>query len=101
MAVDAQSLAHRAAATQRGHPVIGRLLVLGLLLANPPTLLASDVPLDRYRAAAAAGQVGTVTGRVYEERRRPESTDQPFAGAAVTLMPRSAEFLKKLEAVRG
>jgi hypothetical protein len=80
--------------------MIGRLLVLGLLLAQPPALLAWDVAPDRYRAAAAAGQVGSVTGRVYDERRRPDGADQAFAGAAVTLMPRSAEFLRKLESVK-
>jgi hypothetical protein len=37
---------------------------------------------------------------VYEERRRPEGADQPLAGAAVTLLPRSAEFLRKFEEVK-
>jgi len=37
---------------------------------------------------------------VYEERRRPEGVDQPLAGAAVTLLPRSAEFLWKFEEVK-
>jgi len=81
--------------------VIGRLLVLGLLLVTAPAVHALDVTPDPYRAAAAAGAVGTVTGRVYEEGRRPSSADQPIGGAAVTLVPRSAEFLRKLEAVKG
>jgi hypothetical protein len=37
---------------------------------------------------------------VYEESRKPDGPDQPLAGAAVTLLPRSAQFLEKLEAVK-
>ena len=81
--------------------MIGRLLVLGLLLAIAPAIQAFDVAPDLYRAAAAAGSVGSVTGRVYEEGRRPSQADQPIAGTAVTLVPRSAEFLRKLEALKG
>jgi hypothetical protein len=80
--------------------VISRLLVLALLFADAAAVEAFDVLPDPYRAAAAAGAVGNVTGRVYEERRRPEGADQPLAGAAVTLLPRSAEFLRKFEEVK-
>jgi hypothetical protein len=75
-------------------------LALGLLALSAPAAQALDVLPAQYRAAAAAGAVGSVTGRVYEERRRPEGSDQPLAGAAVTLLPRSAQFLEKLEAVK-
>jgi hypothetical protein len=78
-----------------------RLLVLGLLVAHASAVQALDVLPERYRAAAAAGSVGIVSGRVYEERRKPEGPDLPLAGAAVTLVPRSAEFVRKLEAVKG
>ena len=98
--MDSQSLAHAAAAPRRAEPVISRLLVLGLLLTGVPAVQALDVLPDSYRAAAAAGAIGTVKGRVYEERRRPEGPDQPLPGAAVTLLPRSAEFLRKLEEVK-
>lgn len=80
--------------------MISRLLVLALLFAGAAVVEAFDVLADPYRAAAAAGAVGKVTGHVYEERRRPEGADQPLAGAAVTLMPRSAEFLRKFEEVK-
>jgi hypothetical protein len=55
---------------------------------------------DSYRAAAASGSIGIVTGRVYEERRRPETPDQPLAGAAVIVLPKSAEVLRKLEEIK-
>jgi len=75
-------------------------LALGLLALSAQAAQAIDVLPAPYRAAAAAGAVGSVTGRVYEERRKPDGPDQPLAGAAVTLLPRSAQFLEKLEAVK-
>lgn len=75
-------------------------LALGLLALSVQPARALDVLPGQYRAAAAAGAVGSVTGRVYEERRKPDGPDQPLAGAAVTLLPRSAQFLEKLEAVK-
>jgi hypothetical protein len=75
-------------------------LTLGLLALSVQPAQALDVLPGQYRAAAAAGAVGSVTGRVYEERRKPDGPDQPLAGAAVTLLPRSAQFLEKLEAVK-
>jgi hypothetical protein len=53
-----------------------------------------------YLAAAAAREIGTVTGHVFEERRRPEGPDAPFVGAAVTLLPHSAEFMRQLERIK-
>jgi len=93
-------LAHAAGAAEGAGRVISRLLVLALLFAGAAAVEAFDVLPDPYRAAAAAGAVGNVTGHVYEERRRPEGADQPLAGAAVTLLPRSAEFLRKFEEVK-
>ena len=93
-------MAYAAGSTEGAGRVISRLLVLALLFAGAPAVEAFDVLADPYRAAAAAGAVGNVTGRVYEERRRPEGADQPLAGAAVTLLPRSAEFLRKFEEVK-
>jgi hypothetical protein len=75
-------------------------LAFGLLALSVQPAQALDVLPSQYRAAAAAGAVGSVTGRVYEERRKPDGPDQPLAGAAVTLLPRSAQFLEKLEAVK-
>ena len=53
--------------------MIRRALIAGWLLAgvasSPHTALAIDA--DSYRAAVAAGSVGAVAGRVYEEAKRP------------------------------
>jgi hypothetical protein len=93
-------VAHAAAGADWAGRLIRWALALGLLALSAPAAQALDVLAAQYRAAAAAGAVGSVTGRVYEERRRPEGSDQPLAGAAVTLLPRSAQFLEKLEAVK-
>ena len=95
-----QSLAHSAGVIERARTVIKRALAVGLLYAAVVPVQAVEIRPDPYRAAAAAGAVGTVAGRVYEERRRPEMADQPLAGAAVTLLPRSAEVLLKLEEIK-
>jgi hypothetical protein len=75
-------------------------LALCLLALSAHAAQALDVLPAQYRAAAAAGALGSVTGHVYEERRKPDGPDQPLAGAAVTLLPRSAQFLEKLEAAK-
>lgn len=77
-------------------------LVLGLALARGIAGAADafDVEPRAYRDAAAAGAVGAVAGRAYEERRRPDAPDHPLAGVAVTLVPRSAEFLARLNAIK-
>jgi hypothetical protein len=94
-------MAHAAAGAGRARRHVIRLaLVLGLLSLSAQAAQALDVRPAQYRAAAAAGAVGSVTGRVYEEPRKPAGPDQPLAGAAVTLLPRSAQFLEKLEAVK-
>jgi hypothetical protein len=93
-------VAHATAGADSAWRLIRWALALGLLALSAPAAQALDVLPAQYRAAAAAGAVGSVTGRVYEERRRPEGSDQPLAGAAVTLLPRSAQFLEKLEAVK-
>lgn len=59
-----------------------------------------DVPFPAYRQAAAAGAVGAVDGRAWQERRRPTDADVPLAGLAVALLPASADFLERLEAIR-
>src|SRR5262245_65738330 len=53
-----------------------------------------------YRAAAASGAVGAVTGHIYEERKKPQAADQPFAGTAVIAVPKSADVLRKLEEIK-
>ena len=90
-------MADAAGSRERAQPVIRQALALALLVAGAAAAQTFELIGEPYRAAASAGAVGTVTGRVYEERRRPEGVERPFVGAAVTLLPRSAEFLKSLE----
>jgi hypothetical protein len=83
--------------------VIRRELVVGLLLlagvVSAPDR-AVGINTDSYRAAAASGAIGGVTGRIYEESKRPKVPDQPFTGAAVIVLPKSAEIIQKLEDIK-
>jgi len=76
------------------------LLALVLFLSGASTDQALDVPLESYQAAATAGATGTVTGRVFDERRRPDEAERPVAGVSITMVPRSTEFLRKVEEVK-
>jgi hypothetical protein len=83
--------------------VIGRELSAGLfafaMLAALP-IQAAAIDTGSYRAAASSGAFGAVAGRVYEERKRPEAPDRPLVGAAVIVLPKSAEVLRKLEEIK-
>jgi hypothetical protein len=83
--------------------VIRRELVVGLLvlagLASAP-VRAIGINTDSYRAAAASGAIGGLTGRIYEESKRPKAPDQPLTGAAVTVLPKSADIIRKLEDIK-
>jgi hypothetical protein len=99
MALDPRPLAY---AAERAGAVSVWVFTLAALLgaavaAGAPAFEPVTAP---YLAAAASREVGTVTGRVFEERRRPEGPDAPFVGAAVTLLPRSAEFVRQLERIK-
>ena len=76
------------------------MLALVLFLSGASTDQALDVPLESYQAAATAGVTGTVTGRVFDERRRPDEAERPVAGVSITMVPRSTEFLRKVEEVK-
>jgi hypothetical protein len=83
--------------------VIGRggvvaLLVLLVVAAIPVRAVGIDTA--SYRAAATSGAIGGVTGRIYEERKLPQSPDRPLQGAAVVVLPKSAEILRKLEEIK-
>ena len=77
--------------------VVGSLLLAGLVSAPD---WAVGINTDSYRAAAASGAVGGVTGRIYEESKRPKAPDQPLTGAAVTVLPKSADIVRKLEDIK-
>jgi len=75
-----------------------RLFAFMVLIALPVRAAAIDT--GSYRAAASSGAFGAVAGRIYEERKRPETPDRPLAGAAVTVLPKSVEILRKLEEIK-
>jgi hypothetical protein len=87
----------------RAETVSTRALALGLLalagVASAP-VGANGINTDAYRAAAASGATGGVTGRIYEESKRPKAPDQPLNGAAVIILPKSAEVVRKLEEIK-
>ena len=87
----------------RAQTVSMRALAFGLLalagVASVP-VRASATNTDAYRAAAASGATGGVTGRIYEESKRPKTPDQPLNGAAVIVLPKSPEIVRKLEEIK-
>src|SRR6266481_2211672 len=95
-------MADQARAAGGAPAVIRRVIAIGWpvapLASVPPE--ARAINTDSYRAAAASGSIGVVTGRIYEERRRPETPDHPLAGTAVIVLPKSAEVLRKLEEIK-
>jgi hypothetical protein len=81
--------------------MIGRVPALVLFLSGAAAAAqALDVPLESYQASATAGATGTVTGRVFDERRRSDEAERPIAGVSITMVPRSAEFLRRVEEVK-
>jgi hypothetical protein len=101
--VGPQPVANPTAVIGGAPAVIRRDLVVGLLVlagvASVP-VQAVGINTDSYRAAAASGALGVVTGRIYEERKRPKAPDQPLTGAAVTVLPKSADIVRKLEDIK-
>jgi hypothetical protein len=103
MALDPRPLAHATEGVGRARPMSVGAFTLATLLGAAAAIAAPAAfePVTApYLAAAASREVGTVTGRVFEERRRPDGPDAPFVGAAVTLLPRSAEFMRRLEGIK-
>jgi len=74
------------------------LLALAAAASAPVPAIATNT--DAYRAAAASGATGGVTGRVYEEGNRPKTPDQPLNGATVVVLPKSADIVQKLEEIK-
>jgi len=87
----------------RAETMSTRALAVGLIalagVASAP-VQAIGINIDAYRAAAASGATGGVTGRIYEESKRPKTPDQPLNGAAVIILPKSAEIVRKLEEIK-
>ena len=71
-----------------------------MALAATALAQAVDVPLEPYRKAMSLGEVGTVRGRAFAERRKPSASDLPLAGTVVALLPRSDAWLVRLQAIK-
>ena len=70
-----------------------------LLLAS--TAQAMDVDLEPFRESRRSGALGAVSGRVYTDSRAPRGPVRPMTGTTVTLLPRSAGLLAKLDRLKG
>jgi hypothetical protein len=71
-----------------------------LLLSVTSTAGALDVDLQAYEEARRRGDTVTIAGRVYAERRKPNSDDVPMARAVVIVLPRSESLVRRLEHLR-
>lgn len=65
-----------------------------------PAASAADVSVRAYEDARRAGAVGSVVGKVYQERRTADASDLPLTGTVVTLLPKSDAVLSRLEALK-
>jgi len=59
-----------------------------------------DAPIERYREAVGFHELGSVHGRVFQERRRPSGPETPLTGTALILLPRSEAWLFRLNAIK-
>jgi len=75
-------------------------LAVVALLAGTAMAQGLDVDLGAYRKASGAHVVGVVSGRAYAERPTPAAADQPLTGTVIVLVPRSAEFVGRLERIK-
>ena len=56
--------------------------------------------LETLRQQILGGATGIVEGRLYMEGRKPNDPPDPLVGVGVLVVPRSAELLESLEAVK-
>lgn len=94
---DAPGAVLGASAVTRRALLVGSLVLAGI---GSVPVLAEGINTDSYRAAAASGAIGGVTGRIYEESKRPKTPDQPLTGTAVIVLPKSADIVRKLEDIK-
>jgi hypothetical protein len=86
------------AAGAAGEPMSWLAAAAGLLLVAATPV--ADISLDAYRAAAAGGRAGALSGQVYLERPRPRDAERPLVGTAVSLLPRSETLFRRLDEIR-
>ena len=78
---------------------VGAVAVI-LLLTAAPVGAALDVDLKAYEQARRQGDTSTISGRVYNERRKPNADDVPVVHAVVVVLPRSETLLRRLDDLR-
>jgi len=98
VALVARPLAYPAA--RRGARVKAAVLVAALVLTAAAPARALDVDLQAYDEARRRGEMVTIAGRVYTERRRPNAEDLPMARAVVVALPRSEALVRRLDDLR-
>ena len=76
------------------------VLVAALVLTAAAPARALDVDLQAYDEARRRGEMVTIAGRVYTERRRPNADDVPMAHAVVVALPRSEALVRRLDDLR-
>ena len=76
------------------------VLVAALMLTAAAPARALDVDLQAYDEARRRGEMVTIAGRVYTERRRPNAEDLPMARAVVVALPRSEALVRRLDDLR-
>jgi len=76
------------------------LTVTAVLALAASAVAAVDVDLGAYDEARRRGVTGSLEGRVYAERPKPNAPDQPLPGAAVIALPRSGSLVRRLEELR-
>jgi hypothetical protein len=72
------------------------LTLVGAGLAQEP----ARAGLETLRQQILGGATGIVEGRLYMEGRKPNDPHDPLVGVGVLIVPRSAELLESLEAVK-
>src|SRR5207244_12371780 len=72
------------------------LTLVGAGLAQEPARSG----LETLRQQILGGATGIVEGRLYMEGRKPNDPHDPLVGVGVLIVPRSAELLAYLEAVK-
>jgi len=75
-------------------------LVGVVLVTAVPARAALDVDLKTYDEARRRGATTTISGRVYNERRKPNADDVPMAHAVVVVLPRSEALLRQFDDLR-
>ena len=76
------------------------MVVALLIVAVAPALANDTALLEELRQRATANKTGTVEGRLYIERPRPNAPDEPRVGAGVLVVPRSEDLLDRLERLK-